>query len=210
MIDGQCRGSIIRISSYEIHVDDPDFLDVLYVAGSVRRTEKYPWAVKVLGNGISSFVTICAFLLKSVSAEAGRGSRAINCEQTGTPLATTSWIRCYHQFKRDVRVVGRRNNQLIRLESSLRPARSPRFFTPLVPGLVERGPKCSSVEPLRLIGATDVNDAILDGECHQPKSGVSFQAAPNPPAARDENTCSPLAVDRAAVRGYSTLFRLPH
>jgi cytochrome P450 len=58
MIDGHCRGPIIRISPYEIHVNDPDFLDVLYVSGSVRRTEKYPWAVKIVGNGNSSFVTI--------------------------------------------------------------------------------------------------------------------------------------------------------
>ncbi len=56
--NGPCQGPIVRISPYEIHVNDPEFLDVLYVGSSVRRSEKYAWAMNVAGKGDSSFETI--------------------------------------------------------------------------------------------------------------------------------------------------------
>lgn len=58
LIDGQPQGPIIRINPYELHVNDPEFLDVLYVSASVRRSMKYPWAMKMFGNGNSSFETV--------------------------------------------------------------------------------------------------------------------------------------------------------
>ncbi|KAL9076752.1 MAG: hypothetical protein Q9161_000737 [Pseudevernia consocians] len=46
----QEHGSIVRISPFELHIDDVEFYDELYVAGSTRRTMKYGWAVKLFGR----------------------------------------------------------------------------------------------------------------------------------------------------------------
>ncbi len=50
-------GPIIRINPYELHVNDPDFYDELYVQGSVRRTEKYLWTLHMFGRASSTFGT---------------------------------------------------------------------------------------------------------------------------------------------------------
>ncbi|KAL8723899.1 MAG: hypothetical protein Q9181_007095 [Wetmoreana brouardii] len=41
-------GPIIRISPYEIHISDPEFIDQVY-PGSAVRTEKYDWAMRMFG-----------------------------------------------------------------------------------------------------------------------------------------------------------------
>lgn len=41
-------GPIIRISPYELHINDPDFYDELYVGASKRRSEIYDWTVREL------------------------------------------------------------------------------------------------------------------------------------------------------------------
>lgn len=51
-------GPIIRISPYELHINDPDFYDEIYVGGSVRKTEKYLWAVRMFGRSTSTFGTV--------------------------------------------------------------------------------------------------------------------------------------------------------
>ena len=51
------QGPIIRISPYELHINDPDFCDELYVASAVRRTHKYPWALRMFGSATSTFGT---------------------------------------------------------------------------------------------------------------------------------------------------------
>lgn len=50
-------GPIVRISPHELHIDDPEYYDELYVTSS-RRTEKYHWAVKSFDHPLSSFGTV--------------------------------------------------------------------------------------------------------------------------------------------------------
>ena len=52
------KGPVVRISPYELHIDDPDFYDEIYVGGSVRKTQKYLWAVRMFGRSTSTFGTI--------------------------------------------------------------------------------------------------------------------------------------------------------
>ncbi|KAL9099760.1 MAG: hypothetical protein Q9163_004791, partial [Psora crenata] len=52
------KGPIVRISPYELHINDPDFYDEVYVGASVRRTERYPWAMRFFGGANSTFKTI--------------------------------------------------------------------------------------------------------------------------------------------------------
>ena len=50
-------GPIIRISPYEIHINDPEYIDEVY-PGPGRRTEKYDWAMKMFGLKYSFFATL--------------------------------------------------------------------------------------------------------------------------------------------------------
>ena len=47
----------MRISPAELHIDDVEFYDKLYVAGSTRRTVKYGWAMKMFGRSTTTFAT---------------------------------------------------------------------------------------------------------------------------------------------------------
>ena len=38
-------GPIIRINPYEVHINDPDFYDEVYVSGSRRKTDQWSWTV---------------------------------------------------------------------------------------------------------------------------------------------------------------------
>ncbi|KAL8805262.1 MAG: hypothetical protein Q9200_005494, partial [Gallowayella weberi] len=49
-------GPIVRISPYEIHINDPEYIDQVY-PGSTVRTEKYPWAMKMFGLQNGFFIT---------------------------------------------------------------------------------------------------------------------------------------------------------
>ncbi|KAL9015525.1 MAG: hypothetical protein Q9185_007080 [Variospora sp. 1 TL-2023] len=51
-------GPIVRINPYELHIDDPEYYDELYVGPSKRRTEKYEWAVRGFGPLNYTFATI--------------------------------------------------------------------------------------------------------------------------------------------------------
>ncbi|KAL8647455.1 MAG: hypothetical protein Q9210_005552 [Variospora velana] len=51
-------GPIVRINPYEIHIHDPEFIDQVYPGSSVRRTEKYGWAMSMFGVRYSFFTTI--------------------------------------------------------------------------------------------------------------------------------------------------------
>ncbi|MCJ1457978.1 hypothetical protein MMC28_008347 [Mycoblastus sanguinarius] len=50
-------GPIVRINPYEIHINDPDYYDEIYVSSS-RRTEKYPWAAKMFGHSTSTLAAV--------------------------------------------------------------------------------------------------------------------------------------------------------
>ncbi|KAL8773752.1 MAG: hypothetical protein Q9209_001520 [Squamulea sp. 1 TL-2023] len=50
------QGPIVRISPYELHINDPEYYDELYV-GSTRRSEEYPWTTKQFGPRTSVFAT---------------------------------------------------------------------------------------------------------------------------------------------------------
>lgn len=47
----------MRISPYELHVNDPDFYDELYAGGGKKRN-KYPWFVRLFGMKDGAIVTI--------------------------------------------------------------------------------------------------------------------------------------------------------
>ncbi|KAL8949689.1 MAG: hypothetical protein Q9183_007581, partial [Haloplaca sp. 2 TL-2023] len=36
-------GPIVRINPFEVHIDDPDFYDEVYVSGSKRKTDQWSW-----------------------------------------------------------------------------------------------------------------------------------------------------------------------
>ncbi|KAL8797920.1 MAG: hypothetical protein Q9182_007117 [Xanthomendoza sp. 2 TL-2023] len=58
-------GPIVRISPYELHIDDPEFYDELYVGPSTRRTLKYEWSVRGFGPTNFTFSTISHELHRS-------------------------------------------------------------------------------------------------------------------------------------------------
>jgi cytochrome P450 len=51
-------GPIVRISPYELHIDDPDFYDELYVGPSVRKTDKYKRSAHAFGGPNAAFGTV--------------------------------------------------------------------------------------------------------------------------------------------------------
>jgi hypothetical protein len=51
-------GPIIRISPHELHIDDPEFYDLLFVGASVRKTDKYERSAKAFGSSLSAFGTV--------------------------------------------------------------------------------------------------------------------------------------------------------
>lgn len=49
-------GPIVRINPYELHINDPDYYDEVYV-GNSRRTNKWPWSAKMFGYSTAGFAT---------------------------------------------------------------------------------------------------------------------------------------------------------
>ncbi|KAK5292441.1 putative P450 monooxygenase [Cryomyces antarcticus] len=49
-------GPIVRINPYELHVNDPEFYDEIYV-GPSRRTEKWSWSAKMFGTSLAAVGT---------------------------------------------------------------------------------------------------------------------------------------------------------
>ena len=50
-------GPIVRINPFELHINDPEYYDVLYSGGSTRR-DKWAWSAKMFGNSTSVFSTV--------------------------------------------------------------------------------------------------------------------------------------------------------
>ncbi|KAL8831223.1 MAG: hypothetical protein Q9170_005394 [Blastenia crenularia] len=46
-------GPIIRINPYEVHIDDPDFYDELYVSGGKRKTEQWSWTRQSITTSVA-------------------------------------------------------------------------------------------------------------------------------------------------------------
>ncbi|KAL8720317.1 MAG: hypothetical protein Q9225_002804 [Loekoesia sp. 1 TL-2023] len=53
----QKYGPIVRISPYEIHIHDPEFIDQVY-PGSQVRNEKYAWSMRMFGVRYTFFATL--------------------------------------------------------------------------------------------------------------------------------------------------------
>lgn len=53
----QYQGPIVRISPYELHINDPEYYDELYVGPTTRRSENYTWTTKQFGPSTSVFAT---------------------------------------------------------------------------------------------------------------------------------------------------------
>ncbi|KAL8901565.1 MAG: hypothetical protein Q9207_005144 [Kuettlingeria erythrocarpa] len=51
-------GPVVRINPYEVHIHDPEFIDEVYPGSSVRRTEKYEWAMRMFGLKYTFFATV--------------------------------------------------------------------------------------------------------------------------------------------------------
>lgn len=51
------KGPIVRINPYELHIDDPEFYDVLY-SGPTQRRDKWQWSVNMFGTSTSVLSTI--------------------------------------------------------------------------------------------------------------------------------------------------------
>ena len=41
-------GPIIRINPYEVHIDDPEFYEHVYVSAAERKTDKWSWWVSAV------------------------------------------------------------------------------------------------------------------------------------------------------------------
>jgi hypothetical protein len=50
-------GPIVRISPFELHINDQEYYDELYSGGSKKR-DKYEWAARLFGNSASMLGTI--------------------------------------------------------------------------------------------------------------------------------------------------------
>ncbi|KAI9828093.1 MAG: hypothetical protein M1832_003620 [Thelocarpon impressellum] len=50
-------GPIVRINPWELHINDPDFYDEIYV-GPGKRNDKWPWSAKMFGFSTGVFSTI--------------------------------------------------------------------------------------------------------------------------------------------------------
>ena len=50
-------GPIVRISPFELHINDPEYYDELY-SGSSKKRDKYEWAARLFGNSDSMLGTI--------------------------------------------------------------------------------------------------------------------------------------------------------
>lgn len=51
-------GPIIRINPFEVHINDPDFYDEVYVAGGKRKTDLWSWTVPMFGTPNSIIGTV--------------------------------------------------------------------------------------------------------------------------------------------------------
>jgi Cytochrome P450 len=51
-------GPIVRISPYEVHLDDPEFFDTLYAASNANRKDRWIWYTKGLGIPLSTLATV--------------------------------------------------------------------------------------------------------------------------------------------------------
>ena len=61
-------GPIVRINPYEVHINDPEFYDEVYVSGGKRKSEQWAWTVvcflsslKGWGNGWKYLVCVLGF-----------------------------------------------------------------------------------------------------------------------------------------------------
>lgn len=43
-------GPVIRINPYEVHINDPEFYDELYIGGSKGKSNKWYWSVSLIGD----------------------------------------------------------------------------------------------------------------------------------------------------------------
>jgi hypothetical protein len=50
-------GPIVRISPFELHINDSEYYDELY-SGSSKKRDKYEWSARLFGNSASMFGTI--------------------------------------------------------------------------------------------------------------------------------------------------------
>jgi len=44
----ESTGPVVRINPYEVHINDPEFYDELYVGASECKTDKWFWSVSCL------------------------------------------------------------------------------------------------------------------------------------------------------------------
>ncbi|KAL8813202.1 MAG: hypothetical protein Q9200_000431 [Gallowayella weberi] len=52
-------GPVIRINPYEVHINDPEFYEELYVGGSKGKTNKWHWSMRMFGQqDLSAFDTL--------------------------------------------------------------------------------------------------------------------------------------------------------
>ncbi|KAL9596343.1 MAG: hypothetical protein Q9219_005860 [cf. Caloplaca sp. 3 TL-2023] len=51
-------GPIIRINPYEVHINDPEYYDELYVSGGKRKSEQWSWTVPMFGTPNSIIATV--------------------------------------------------------------------------------------------------------------------------------------------------------
>ncbi|KAI0011562.1 cytochrome P450 [Xylariaceae sp. FL0662B] len=64
-------GPFVRINPYEVHCDDPEFFDVLYVSSAKRRTDKWEWAIRQSWTRNSTFKTIAHDLHRQRRSQLG-------------------------------------------------------------------------------------------------------------------------------------------
>lgn len=58
ILETHSEGPIVRINPYEIHINDPEYIDHVYVGSSTRRTDKWYWSVRGFTTGDAALSTL--------------------------------------------------------------------------------------------------------------------------------------------------------
>ena len=75
------KGPFVRINPYEVHCNDPEFFDVLYVSSAKRRTDKWIWAARQSYGPLFTMKLVviqCQLLICNIAGHVTPPSKLLN------------------------------------------------------------------------------------------------------------------------------------